>query len=160
MNRCDTLFSRFLRGIQRSMSIMVLLSVGFVPARTMAARLSFKLHYIDQDTAWATSAMQMSLADLNHDGRLDWTVGNVYTNPNFCWYEYQAPDRWVKHTILLNVFLPASTVRNIRQRPEPRKTPVSAPYAGSLPSAAGRAHPLECYLFRAIVGAAEIHLAS
>jgi hypothetical protein len=100
MNRCGALFPRFLRGIQRSMPIMVLLLAGFAPARTMAARLSFQLHYIDQDTAWATSAMQMSLADLNHDGRLDWTVGNCYTNPNLYWYECQAPDRWVKHTIV------------------------------------------------------------
>ncbi len=87
--------------------MVAMLWAALVPAQVPAAeRLSFTLHYIDRDADWATSAMQMSLSDLNGDGKLDWTVGNCYDTPkpgdqrNFYWYEYQKPDTWVKHTII------------------------------------------------------------
>ena len=68
-----------------------------------ATPLHFKLHYIERDTSWAYGVMQTTLADLNNDGKLDWTAGNCETDTrhplNFFWYEYQSPDHWVKHTI-------------------------------------------------------------
>ena len=55
--------------------------------------------------------MSVTLSDLDDDGDLDWTVGTVWPRkPNkkpsrnlqhreLFWYEYQAPGKWVRHTI-------------------------------------------------------------
>ncbi len=88
---CKTLFGR--------MGLAVLLAGILLPAVATAAE-TFKLNYIDKDTAWATGAMQVTLTDLDNDGDLDWTVGVSGGKKPVCyWYEHQGPDNWVKHTI-------------------------------------------------------------
>jgi hypothetical protein len=46
-----------------------------------------------------TSAQQVTLVDIDNDGDLDWTVGNVHKVPNLFWYEYRSPGEWVEHYI-------------------------------------------------------------
>ena len=64
-----------------------------------AALPPFVSHWIDRHPTWLTSVHQVVLADLDGDGDLDWTVGNVHGQPNLFWYEYRDPDTWVKHLI-------------------------------------------------------------
>lgn len=64
-----------------------------------AAEPQFQAHYIRKSPHWVTSAHQVVLADLDKDGDLDWTVGNVHRVPNLFWYEYRTPDDWVEHYI-------------------------------------------------------------
>ncbi len=40
---------------------------------------------------------QSSLTDIDHDGDFDWIVGS--SGRSVWWFEYQAPDKWVKHLI-------------------------------------------------------------
>ncbi|HBH85311.1 MAG: hypothetical protein A2X05_16760 [Bacteroidetes bacterium GWE2_41_25] len=59
----------------------------------------FLFHYIEKDAYWITSAQQTTLSDIDNDGDLDFTTGNVHQNPSLFWYEYIAPDKWTKHVI-------------------------------------------------------------
>ena len=60
---------------------------------------NFKFHYIDKDAAWITSAQQTTLSDIDGDGNLDFTTGNVHENPSLFWYQYINADKWVQHVI-------------------------------------------------------------
>jgi hypothetical protein len=64
-----------------------------------AAEPAFAVHCIRKDPPWVTSIHQVVLADIDKDGDLDWTVGNVHKNPNLFWYEYKGPEDWVEHYI-------------------------------------------------------------
>jgi hypothetical protein len=59
----------------------------------------FEFHYIEKDADWITSAQQTTLSDIDRDGDLDFTTGNVHQNPSLFWYEYIKPDQWIKHVI-------------------------------------------------------------
>jgi hypothetical protein len=67
-----------------------------VSARTQP---NFKFHYIEKDPDWLTSAQQTTLSDIDNDGDLDWTTGNVHQNPGLFWYEYIGPGQWTQHII-------------------------------------------------------------
>lgn len=60
----------------------------------------FKAHRIDN---WGSSIGQTALADLDRDGDLDWIAGNAShagaVANEICWWEFQAPDRWVRHDL-------------------------------------------------------------
>lgn len=60
----------------------------------------FKAHRIDN---WGSSIGQTALADLDRDGDLDWIAGNANyagtVGSEICWWEFQAPDRWVRHDL-------------------------------------------------------------
>jgi hypothetical protein len=60
---------------------------------------NFKFHYIDKDAKWITSAQQTTLSDIDNDGDLDFTTGNVHQNPSLFWYEYINADKWIQHVI-------------------------------------------------------------
>lgn len=59
----------------------------------------FQFHYIEKDPAWLTSAQQTTLCDIDGDGDLDFTTGNVHQSPSLFWYEYVEPDQWIQHVI-------------------------------------------------------------
>ena len=54
----------------------------------------FAVHEIDN---WGNKLGQTSLADMDNDGDLDWVVGA--RDGNIMWYEYKAPDNWVRHKL-------------------------------------------------------------
>lgn len=63
------------------------------------AQPDFKFHYVEKDADWITSAQQTTLSDIDNDGDLDFTSGNVHLSPSLFWYEYKDADKWVKHVI-------------------------------------------------------------
>lgn len=65
----------------------------------MAQVPNFKFHYIEKDASWITSAQQTTLSDIDNDGDLDLTTGNVHESPSLYWYEYISADEWVRHVI-------------------------------------------------------------
>jgi len=65
----------------------------------LAAPPEFKFHYIEKDATWITSAQQCTLSDIDGDGDLDFTTGNVHKSPSLYWYEYIAADKWTRHVI-------------------------------------------------------------
>lgn len=56
---------------------------------------AFEHHTIDQfGSKWG----QTALADVDNDGDLDWISGQAsHAGGGVWWWEYQAPDRWVRH---------------------------------------------------------------
>jgi hypothetical protein len=86
--------------MERFVSISALtIIVAFMGQSAMAQAPDFKFHYIEKDADWITSAQQTTLSDIDNDGDLDFTTGNVHQNPSLFWYEYINADRWVKHVI-------------------------------------------------------------
>jgi hypothetical protein len=55
----------------------------------------FTLYTIDNV---GTKMGQTSLADIDRDGDLDWVTGKAHhAGHDVWWFEYQAPDRWIRH---------------------------------------------------------------
>ena len=79
--------------------LLTAMSLVLLRVPSFGADPQFAFHYIRKDPQWVTSVHQVVLADLDKDGDLDWTVGNVHRGPNLFWYEYRAPDDWVEHYI-------------------------------------------------------------
>ncbi len=78
-------------------AILVLL---FMSSSTLfSAEPNFKIHYIRYAPDWASSMHQVSLADFDNDGDLDYTVGNVHDDPNLFWFEYKDAYTWERHFI-------------------------------------------------------------
>lgn len=59
----------------------------------------FEFHYIHKDASWITSAQQTTLSDIDGDGDLDFTTGNVHASPSLFWYEHVSADEWKQHVI-------------------------------------------------------------
>lgn len=80
---------------------ILILVVGLIVINgyCMAQSPDFKLHYIEKDADWITSAQQTTLSDIDNDGDLDFTTGNVHKNPSLFWYEYINADKWIQHVI-------------------------------------------------------------
>jgi hypothetical protein len=57
----------------------------------------FQLHRIDN---FGRNIGQTALVDVDRDGDLDWIAGNAsYAGGEICWWEFQKPDRWVRHRL-------------------------------------------------------------
>jgi len=80
-------------------TIVVELFLFTLTLRTASAQPQFRFHFIEKDPVWLTSAQQTTLSDIDSDGDLDFTTGNVHRNPSLFWYEYIGPDQWVQHVI-------------------------------------------------------------
>ena len=59
-----------------------------------AAKIKFRHHFIDRELPGGSWG-QTALTDVDRDGDLDFITGQ--SGSDVYWYEYQAPDRWVKH---------------------------------------------------------------
>lgn len=64
------------------------------------AQPEFKFHYVDKNLDWLTSAQQTTLSDIDNDGDLDFTAGNVHQRPGLFWHEYKSADNWLLHVIV------------------------------------------------------------
>lgn len=67
-----------------------------------AGRLLFRHHYIRSEMPTPDWFHSATLADLDQDGDLDFTVASARggrTRSNFYWYEYQSPDLWIEHLL-------------------------------------------------------------
>ncbi len=64
----------------------------FSLTQSIAQLPDFEFHYIEKDAYWITSAQQTTLSDIDNDGDLDFTTGNVHKNPSLFWYEYISVD--------------------------------------------------------------------
>ena len=60
------------------------------------SKFRFMHHIIDQDLPPKLFA-QTNLVDLNHDGRLEFIMGEQYGT--IYWYQYHAPDHWTRHIL-------------------------------------------------------------
>jgi hypothetical protein len=80
-------------------TIIAIVYMVFGTADQGFAQELFKFHYIEKDPLWLTSAQQTTLSDIDGDGDLDFTTGNVHQRPGVFWYEYVDADRWLQHVI-------------------------------------------------------------
>ena len=65
--------------------------------RSWAAFPRFEVHRID---TIGRKLGQTALADVDRDGDLDWIVGEAsHGGSRIWWWEYQAPDTWVRHAM-------------------------------------------------------------
>jgi len=66
--------------------------------------LRFQHHFISQDLPVSPQGTGdyglTALVDIDRDGRLDFVLGGRFTKPSqLYWFEFQGPDRWVKHVV-------------------------------------------------------------
>lgn len=90
------------------MTFILILGCAARPARGADAAApaasfpAFEFHVID---AIGSQLGQTALADIDHDGDLDYVCGEAYRpgNPKqtgrIWWWEYQGPDKWVRHEL-------------------------------------------------------------
>jgi hypothetical protein len=69
----------------------------------LPARPDFKFqhHYIDRDLP-GDSYGQTSLVDVDRDGDLDFITGGRDQERHVFWFEFQGPDKWVRHVLGAN----------------------------------------------------------
>ena len=65
-------------------------------AHAAHAQIRFQHHFGDRDLPGRNMG-QTDLADLDRDGDLDFITGQQ--NGAIYWYEFQSPDRWVRHDL-------------------------------------------------------------
>jgi acetyl esterase/lipase len=64
--------------------------------QSLTPRVRFQHHFADRELAGRTWG-QTALADLDSDGDLDFITGQ--TRGTILWYEFQAADTWMRHTL-------------------------------------------------------------
>ena len=74
---------------------IVTLVFARTPGVLRAGFPAFELHTIDRI---GSRLGQTALVDVDRDGDLDWIAGQaIYQGGEIWWWEYQGPDRWVRH---------------------------------------------------------------
>lgn len=72
-------------------------SYSAAPADT---KFPFSRHWVGTFSADPRYVAMVSLADLDHDGDLDWATGQREdVSGDMFWWEYCGPDQWVKHHV-------------------------------------------------------------
>jgi hypothetical protein len=66
------------------------------PPSESAERFAFRHHYIDRGLPGASYG-QTCLVDIDKDGDLDFVTGGKGPDLSIFWFEFQAPDAWVRH---------------------------------------------------------------
>ena len=95
--------------MQESGFWILVLIVANVCGRGMvsAADFQFRHHFVDRDLPITDKLVGdyglTALVDLDRDGHLDFVLGGRPFAPSqLYWFEYQAPDRWVRHLVGTN----------------------------------------------------------
>src|SRR5690349_19735680 len=88
-----------MRTIHRRSGIGLILCVmsGLTPA-VSRAELRFAHHFIDADLPGKEYG-QTSLVDVDRDGDLDFITGGKDPQKHVFWFEFQGPDKWVRHVL-------------------------------------------------------------
>jgi hypothetical protein len=75
----------------------LLITLQFSLFQPLAAqKFSFRIHTIAKT---GSNQGQTSLVDMDNDGDLDWVSGS--RDGEVLWFEYQTPERWIRHQIAL-----------------------------------------------------------
>src|ERR1051325_4114080 len=80
------------------MNSRLILLLNLLLAAAASAEFKFKHHYVDRDLP-AKDYGQTSLVDVDHDGDLDFITGGKDPDKHIFWFEYQGPDKWVRHIL-------------------------------------------------------------
>src|SRR5688572_23277349 len=78
---------------------VVALALGSVT--TSGSEWKFRHHFIDRDLP-GDSYGQTSLVDVDKDGDLDFITGGKDAQKSVYWFEFKAPDQWVRHLVGTN----------------------------------------------------------
>jgi hypothetical protein len=81
-----------------------LLLLGLLMTLAPAPELHFRHHFVSQDLPVSPEGTGdyglTALVDLDKDGRLDFVTGGRFVKPStLYWFEFQGPDRWVRHVV-------------------------------------------------------------
>src|SRR5512139_4018771 len=92
---------------QIASKLALVLATVWVGGHVSGADFQFRHHFIDR-TLPVTDKLTgdyglTALVDLDKDGDLDFVLGGRPTRPSqLYWYEFQAPDRWMRHSVGTN----------------------------------------------------------
>jgi len=78
--------------------LLVIVTALPLLADVAMGEFKFKHHYINRDLP-AKDYGQTSLVDVDHDGDLDFITAGKDPQKHIFWFEYQGPDKWVRHVL-------------------------------------------------------------
>jgi len=78
--------------------LLVIVTALSLLADVAMGEFKFKHHYIDRNLP-AKDYGQTCLVDVDHDGDLDFITGGKDPQKHIFWFEYQGPDKWVRHVL-------------------------------------------------------------
>src|SRR5688572_8372299 len=84
--------------VRRSHVLARLAAAILFVSSAAAGELRFRHHYIDRDLP-GSSYGQSCLVDVDKDGDLDFITGGKDERKTIYWFEYQQPERWVRHVL-------------------------------------------------------------
>lgn len=92
---------------QTSFELALALATVWVSGPTFGAELQFRHHFIEHTLPLTDQLVGdyglTALVDLDRDGDLDFVLGGRGVKPpRLYWFEFQAPNRWVQHSVGTN----------------------------------------------------------
>jgi hypothetical protein len=98
---------RLARPGHAGLSALVLPGLIGLACSVASGDLTFQHHFIDRDLPISAEGNGdyglTALVDLDRDGDLDFVLGGRQPEPSrLYWFEFQAPDRWVRHVVGTN----------------------------------------------------------